>query len=781
MTKLIRRMGIFILLLLALLPVLTTRPVLASGSENTYTIKPSSKPYDNGFTKYSTYNEKTRPYYTLRSYLELLEEEGGGELVLSKGTYKITNTLYVPSNVTIRLNDGAKIVKTMDTGTKKMAASKSLFQLVSPTKSSKTYGASKYNGEEYIKFIGKGNASIDLKSVSGSIAIIAGHNKNIRIEGITFRNMNGGNFIKMAASNGVTIKGNTFTGSKMTSSNNNEAISIDVPDNTSKAFTYAWSKADKTVNTNVTISNNTFTKLERAIGSSKYTHGKYQSGITIKDNAFSDISSTAIRVLNWTGASITDNSFTNIKNKEGNLKVILVSGAKDITITQNDFIKSDRPIQIMPAKNSGNGSKYATTYNQISEENKAAMLDNQLVDMKEYLIRYNKKYNEFTKDTEKWEIFDPSLNSYTLTPEDTPFQNYFMNYSSYNDTTRQYYMLRSYFEQLERVGGGTINIKKGIYQITGTIYVPSNVTIILEDGATLQKIEYTNGEDITNSKSIFQLVGPSKSDVEGAYGAYDGERNIKFIGHGNASIDLNYVMDAIGIVLGHNNNVDIQGITFKNMQSGHFIELDASINILISNNRFLDSKPSTSGLKEGINIDTPDKNTKGFNAIWTKHDKTPNKDIVIENNTFTNLERAIGTHKYSDQSYHDNVQIINNTIDGTSSDAIRIINWSNTVIKGNRISNVHGANNRALLISGAINPTITDNYFVNVPRPIQLMPWKNTDAGSIYPITYNQVSPDNISQMLQNHLTNVGEPFIRVNNDYKVFDGNTIRYYYIYW
>jgi hypothetical protein len=35
----------------------------------------------------------------LRSYLERLEKNGGGKLILKKGTYKITNTLYIPSNV----------------------------------------------------------------------------------------------------------------------------------------------------------------------------------------------------------------------------------------------------------------------------------------------------------------------------------------------------------------------------------------------------------------------------------------------------------------------------------------------------------------------------------------------------------------------------------------------------------------------------------------------------------------------------------------------------------
>jgi len=156
----------------------------------------------------------------------------------------------------------------------------------------------------------------------------------------------------------------------------------------------------------------------------------------------------------------------------------------------------------------------------------------------------------------------------------------------------------------------------------------------------------------------------------------------------------------------------------------------------------------------------------------------PEKDVVIENNEFTNLERAIGTHKYSEGKYHDNIQILNNTITKTSSDAIRIINWSNTVIKGNRISNVLGSGDRAILASGISHPTITDNYFTNVPRPIQIMPWKNSDGGSEYAITNNTVSSEEIDLMLKNYLEKVEETFIRVNKFYLVYDKDTEKYQY---
>lgn len=99
----------------------------AKAKTPTYTITTSSKPYNTAYSKYSTYNQYTKHYYVLRSYLERLEKTKGGKLVLKKGTYTISNTLYVPSNVTIQLENGTKLVKGTKTGTSQFKASSSMF------------------------------------------------------------------------------------------------------------------------------------------------------------------------------------------------------------------------------------------------------------------------------------------------------------------------------------------------------------------------------------------------------------------------------------------------------------------------------------------------------------------------------------------------------------------------------------------------------------------------------------------------------------------------------
>jgi hypothetical protein len=342
-------------------------------------------------------------------------------------------------------------------------------------------------------------------------------------------------------------------------------------------------------------------------------------------------------------------------------------------------------------------------------------------------------------------------------------------------------MLRSYLEQLEKNGGGTLTLSSGTYKISNTLYIPSNVTLNLKDGVIIKKIDKTGVAGMVSSKSLFQLVAPTKALVKGAYGGYNGVSDINITGTGTAIIDLNYDTDCVGIMMCHNSNVRIAGITFQNMKGGHFIEMDASQKVTVENNNFLHHQPSSTGIKEAINIDTPDKNTNGFHAVWTNYDCTPDKDVLIQNNYFYDLERAIGTHKYSGGKYHENVQLLNNRISTIDSDAIRILNWTNPVVKGNEISLVAGGvdNKRAILVSGATNPDITENTFEKVSRPIQIMPWKNDKDGSQYEITYNEISQDNITRMLNNTLIDVQERFIRVNKIYNKYDSDTDKYYFM--
>jgi len=363
--------------------------------------------------------------------------------------------------------------------------------------------------------------------------------------------------------------------------------------------------------------------------------------------------------------------------------------------------------------------------------------------------------------------------TYTITPNEEIYNRNLMSNSTYNEYTKHYYLIRSYLEQLEESGGGTLVLEKGTYTVSNVLFVPSNVTIKLEDGAKVVNGNETGTSKFDADKSIFQFIRPSLGKEESVYGEYDGEKNISIIGSGTATIDLNFEKDGIAIIAGHNQNIRIENINFLNMYSGHFIEIDATKDTVISNNKFMNSKPSSTEIKEAINIDTPDKLTNGWSSKWSKFDKTPNSNMTIKNNVFYDLDRAIGTHKYSGGKYHDQIIIRNNKIEKMRQDAIRVLNWSNATIEKNTFKNVNPDKNnanRGIMASGAINPTFQNNVFVDIPRAMQFIAWKNSDSGSEYDVTYNELSEDNKETLSTNTVINYVEDFIRINPKYKKYD-----------
>ncbi len=361
--------------------------------------------------------------------------------------------------------------------------------------------------------------------------------------------------------------------------------------------------------------------------------------------------------------------------------------------------------------------------------------------------------------------------SYRIDTNSPPIDKTFAKFSTYNSYTKSYYVIRSYLEKLEQTGG-TLSLKKGTYTITNTLYIPSNVTILLEDGVVIKKGDKTNLATMKPSTSLFQLIRPSRSTKSGVYGGYNGEQNIAIKSSKRAKIDLNFSKDTVGIVLGHNKKVLVENIDFVNMNSGHFIELTASTDVTIRNCTFKGSKPSPNRNKEAINIDTPDKQTEGYHQPWSKFDKTPVNNVLIEKNSFYDLDRAIGTHKYSQNKLHTNVTIRNNKIDKTRQDSIRVMNWSNPVITGNYIkrSGDRSKGFRGILASGTTNPNIYGNTFEDTDRPIQFIAWQNTGPGAEYPPIYDSISDQNISNLQKNTAINVTERFIRIS---------TILYEYI--
>lgn len=368
-------------------------------------------------------------------------------------------------------------------------------------------------------------------------------------------------------------------------------------------------------------------------------------------------------------------------------------------------------------------------------------------------------------DDEEDEEEDDNATSYTVSPQSKPLKGLYTKSTKYNKNTKTYFMLRSYLEKLTSKGGGTLTLKKGTYPLSNTLYVTSNTTIILEDGAVLKKTNKA-AKDMTAATSMLQFIDGAKKDKKGAYGKHDGEKNITIKGKGKAAIDMGYLKfgkkAAIGIIMGHNKNVKIENITFKNMRLGHMIEMDACKDVSVTNCTFTGFKPSGMYNKEAINLDTPDKKRQGFNSVWSKKDCTPNENVQIQNCVFKNLEVGVGTHRYSGGSYHTDVTIENCSFTNVQT-AIRVLNWKDAVIQNNTFTNCK-PNKRypySFFMAGVKGITFRDNTFKGCggsDRKLMEFWWDKGYAANqkIYAATVSEITREQAELFLTNKAENCG-------------------------
>lgn len=365
-------------------------------------------------------------------------------------------------------------------------------------------------------------------------------------------------------------------------------------------------------------------------------------------------------------------------------------------------------------------------------------------------------------------------NAFTISPVTEPYGRSYMSTSTYSETSRQYYTIRSYLDCLENIGGGTLRLQRGNYSFWKTVYIPSNVQVIFEDGVYITQSRDPENEKyglfvLANRKEASQAIAENtKNGHQGVgYHGYGGAHNISLIGRGNVILDKEFNPGA-ALMFGHNADILVSGITFKNMNGGsHFIELDASRNVTIQNCTF-EGYSLCKGKKgkEAINIDTPDNNTGGFTGSFSSMDGTPNENVYIYNNVFRNLPAAIGTHMYTGGKRHKNIQILNNVLDQCHNYGIHIMNWESPIIKNNQITNMTRDDNNngggssdyavAFLIQGLYQggeqqAVIEDNEVINCDRFMVIKAFQysqstiNAKPGLAgYAPLYNDISQENV-------------------------------------
>lgn len=323
--------------------------------------------------RFKTVNSCTRDYYMIRSWMEHFEATGGGTLTLAPGTYRIPSTIYVPSNTTIQLSAGTTLLKTKKTCTKKFKAASSMFMLVPPSLGKRHGVVGGYGGAANIAILGAGGGQsvIDLAGIRNSLGIIAGHNQNVRIEGIRFTNMNNNHFIEMDANANSVIRNNEFLGATGSTRMSAEAVNLDTPDGLTDGFGSKWSNLDATPNVDILVQGNVFANMVRGLGTHNFSGGRYHTRIAVVGNTFTGMRNDAVRVMNWRDSAIHGNTFDGVwcPTKGNDCRGILASGAENLSVKGNVFANMARAMQFMPWANDGKAAAYGVTYNYLTGDN----------------------------------------------------------------------------------------------------------------------------------------------------------------------------------------------------------------------------------------------------------------------------------------------------------------------------------------------------------------------------------------------------------------------------
>lgn len=249
-------------------------------------------------------------------------------------------------------------------------------------------------------------------------------------------------------------------------------------------------------------------------------------------------------------------------------------------------------------------------------------------------------------------------------------------------------------------GGGIVYIPTGTYNLGSRLEIYEGTTLLSSQKATLSR-------NHTSNLIINGLAGAS-------YSGYNGQGNIKIIGGIWDNKGPSYpVTPAMGISIGHGQNIIIQDLTVKDTAGFHAVEINSSKNVRISNCRFIGFVDTGSrGYSEAVQIDLA-KSSAVFGAFGA-YDNTSCEDVVVENCYFgpsgtsgtTAWPTGVGSHSYTGGFYHTNTKIIKNHFDSLTEYAIRTyVVYKNLIIDSNTIQSCYGG--IAIGLDGGANHTTT--------------------------------------------------------------------------
>lgn len=228
----------------------------------------------------------------------------------------------------------------------------------------------------------------------------------------------------------------------------------------------------------------------------------------------------------------------------------------------------------------------------------------------------------------------------------------------------------------------TVSIQPGTYDITESLLVYSNTTIRAAKATTIRYVRDKVSENQGRAPLISNAcsgkggyTGASRITIEG--GTWD------FQGH-QGGVGYGITMEAFRFM--HGSNFRIVDVTMKNLYRSHFLTIEGVDQVEITGCVFQNYTDRVSK-KEAIHIDCIHNNAMApSNQKNVIYDDTICNHILIQNCSFSNVPRGVGTHIAVAGLFPSDIVIINNTFSDITYEAIKAYHYKNVRITGNVIT-----------------------------------------------------------------------------------------------
>lgn len=256
---------------------------------------------------------------SIQKMLDINKDGKGLTLIIPEGTYELSNGLTVYSNTKIIANENARIVRNYD---------KARTLLISEREEGIGYSASSGISIEG----GVWDLNISKYPVSGDTALCAFvfvHAQDITVKDAVLKNSYNGHLIALEGVKNANIINCEFSGYKGYKGSENEAIQLDIVHDETTIDGLDKSLYDDAACDNILVEGCTISDYSTGVGSHLAVEGVYHKNIKIKNNKFSNLSSEAVKALNYKNIEVAGNT---IDKCEDGIKVYTLN-------TGTNFVK----------------------------------------------------------------------------------------------------------------------------------------------------------------------------------------------------------------------------------------------------------------------------------------------------------------------------------------------------------------------------------------------------------------------------------------------------------